>query len=201
MSDTLRLLINFQGVFQQPPPRPKKKESASLPHTTNTLSIPLSLPRPPLLLAESPPVGRCTLRWQPKCQPALHMPASAVPAYSCHSPPGFSWPALPKSVPPLPPPSILPHTLITSSPTHTPPQPHPSRASSPSCLAQSVSGSPAHIHSSYLPPCASSPPPTPPSPLQPFSHLAPSSDLHLFFSHLSKRHPGCPALFFPETSL
>lgn len=44
-------------------------------------------------------------------------------------------------------------------------------------------------------------PPTPPSPLQPFSHLAPSSDLHLFFSHLSKRHPGCPALFFPETSL
>ncbi|KAI4791641.1 hypothetical protein KUCAC02_033891, partial [Chaenocephalus aceratus] len=70
---------------------------------------------------------RCTLRWQPKCQPALHMPASTVPAYSCHSPPGFSWLAVPKSVPCSPPPILthtnqypsqaflLPHTPLTSS--------------------------------------------------------------------------------------
>lgn len=100
--------------FQQPQTR------LLLSHTTNTPCLPFSLALPPVLLAESPPAGRCTLRWQPKCQPALHMPASAVPAYSCHSPPGFSWPALPKSVPtPQHSPSLTASTPRHSSNTHT----------------------------------------------------------------------------------
>lgn len=121
----LGLLINIQNLQRLfPVAPPQKKKSVSLPRTTNTprLSLSLSL-LPPFLLAESPPVGRCTLRWQPKCQPALHMPASTVPAYSCHSPPGFSWPDLPKSVPaPLthPPPHSSVSTPSLSSPIHTP---------------------------------------------------------------------------------
>lgn len=73
----------FRDHFQQP----------------RTMNAPSPSSLPPFLLAESPSVGRCTRRWQPKCQPALHMPASAVPAYSCHSPVGLSSLALPKSVP------------------------------------------------------------------------------------------------------
>ncbi len=172
----------FRDRFQQP------QNSASLPHTTNTphlfLSLSLSLCLIPLfLLAESPPIGRCTLRWQPKCQPALHMPASAVPAYSCHSPPGFSWPALPKSVPAPsthPPPHSSVSTPSLSSPTHTP-NLIPLVPVLPLVSHKAVKHfrQPVHIHLSYLSVCFTLPP------LALFSpYTLHSSDLHLLFSAL-----------------
>lgn len=118
LSNMLRLLINIQNLWRPFPAAPK---SISLPCTMNAPSLPLL---PAFLLAESPPVGRCARRSQPKCQRALHMPASAVPAYSCHSPLGFSWLALPKSVPaPHHPssPNLSVSTPSLFSLTHTPP--------------------------------------------------------------------------------
>lgn len=88
---------------------------------------------------------------------------------------------------------LLPHTPPPNLIPPVPVLPLVSHKASPA--ARLTSTRLIFLHALHLPP------PTPPSPLQPFSHLAPSSDLHLFFSHLSKRHPGCPALFFPETSL
>ncbi|TNN39650.1 hypothetical protein EYF80_050181 [Liparis tanakae] len=72
------------------------------------------------VLTQPPLVGRCSPRWPPKCQPALHMPAFAVPAYSCHSPTEFSWPPPSPNLFPFPrhPPSSVSIPGL-SSPLHT----------------------------------------------------------------------------------
>lgn len=94
---------------------------------TNTAHLFPSSLHPLFILAGSPPAGRCTLRWQPKCQLALHMPASAVPAYCCCSSAGFSWPD---------PPQICSLSL-TSTPRTSTPSPSLSKACTLTPLTQS----------------------------------------------------------------